>query len=160
MAGAAPRNATFRNPGRLLARESDREPYVTAAARAVAAARGAIGVRFRLHGRSADFGLDCVGLAGVAMRAAGFAGEIPGGYALRGGDGGRIAARLDASGLARGAAPAPGDLALFETGPRQFHLAVLVEDGIVHADAMLRRVVERPGVAPWPMLGCWRVKGR
>lgn len=130
---------------------------MNAADRAVAAARGAIGVRFRLHGRSPDHGLDCVGLAGVAMRAAGFAGDIPGGYALRGGDAAGFAARLDASGLVRGTAPLPGDLALFETGPAQFHLAVLVEHGIVHADAMLRRVVERPGATPWPMLGCWRV---
>ena len=28
--------------------------------------------------------------------------------------------------------------------------------GIIHADAMLRRVVERPGPVPWPVLGRWR----
>ena len=132
---------------------------MTAAERAVAAARGAIGARFRLHGRSPDYGLDCIGLAALAMRAAGFVGEVPCGYALRGSNAAGIAARLEASGLVRGAAPRPGDVALFETGPAQFHLAVLVEDGIVHADAMLRRVVERPGMPPWPMLGCWRSEG-
>ena len=132
---------------------------MTPAERAVAAGRGVVGVRFRLHGRDPAFGLDCVGVAGVAMRAAGFSGDIPGGYALRGGDAATVAARLDASGLERGYAPLPGDLALFETGPAQFHLAVLVEGGIVHADAMLRRVVERPGTPPWPIIGLWRTRG-
>ena len=124
----------------------------------VAAARSAVGARFRLHGRDPAFGLDCVGLAALAMRAAGFAGKIPANYALRGGDAAAFAARIDASALMRVAAPQPGDLALFESGPAQFHLAVMVPGGIVHADAGLRRVVERPGTAPWPMLGCWRVR--
>ncbi len=131
---------------------------MSAAERVVAAARGAIGARFRLHGRDPAFGLDCVGLAGLAARAAGFQGDIPSGYALRGGDEAAIAVAFSAAGLAASDVPAPGDLALFATGPGQFHLAVLVPGGIVHADAMLRRVVERPGVPPWPMLGCWRVK--
>lgn len=132
---------------------------MTRADRAVAAARDAVGARFRVHGRDPAFGLDCVGLAGLAMRAGGFAGGIPGGYALRGGDAAGIAALLDASGLMRGGGvPLPGDLALFETGPVQFHLAVLVPGGIVHADAMLRRVVERPGAPPWPMIGYWRMR--
>lgn len=131
---------------------------MSAADRAVAAARGAIGTRFRVHGRDPRFGLDCVGLAGLAARAAGFQGDIPSGYALRGGDEAAIAAAFSAAGLVASDAPSPGDLALFETGPGQFHLAVLVPGGIVHADAMLRRVVERPGVSPWPLSGCWRVK--
>ena len=124
----------------------------------MAAARGAIGVRFRLQGRDPAFGLDCVGLAALAMRAAGFAGHIPADYALRGGDAAGLVARLDRSGLVRGDAPVAGDLALFESGPAQFHMAVIVPGGIVHADAGLRRVVERPGVPPWPLLGCWRVR--
>lgn len=131
---------------------------MTAAERAVAAARGAIGARFRVQGRDPAFGLDCVGLAGLAARAAGFRVEIPSGYALRGGDVGAIASAFTAAGLVASDAPAPGDLALFLTGPGQWHLAVLVPGGIVHADAMLRRVVERPGAPPWPMLGCWRIQ--
>ena len=132
---------------------------MTAAERAVAAARGAIGARFRLQGRDPAYGLDCVGLAALALRAAGFAGGVPADYSLRGGDAAVLAARLDASGLVRGDAPRPGDLALFESGPAQFHMGIIVPGGIVHADAGLRRVVERPGVPPWPMLGCWRVIG-
>lgn len=132
---------------------------MTASARAVAAARGAVGVRFRVQGRDPAFGLDCVGVAALAARAAGFAGDIPSGYALRGGDAARVERAFAAAGLVRSDTPEAGDLALFVTGPGQVHLAVLTGDGLIHADAMLRRVVERPGPAPWPMLGCWRVEG-
>jgi len=125
---------------------------MTGAERAVAAARGAVGVRFRLHGRDPAFGLDCVGLAAIAAQAAGFAGAIPADYAIRGGD---PSAAIDRAGLMRVAVPQAGDLLLFAAGPVQFHLAVMVPGGIVHADAMLRRVVERPGDPPWPMLAAW-----
>ena len=125
---------------------------------AVLAARSAVGSRFRLQGRDPAFGLDCVGLAGLAVRAAGFSGVIPDRYTLRGGDAATLAARFDASGLVRADRAMPGDLAVFETGPAQFHLAVIVPGGIVHADAMLRRVVERPGEPPWPAIGFWRVR--
>jgi cell wall-associated NlpC family hydrolase len=122
---------------------------------AVAAARGAVGVRFRLHGRDPAFGLDCVGLAALAARAAGFTGAIPADYAICGGD---PSALIDAVGLVCVIAPAPGDLLLFAVGPAQFHLAVLVPGGVVHADAMLRRVVERPGEPPWPLVAAWRLE--
>ncbi|MDO7843753.1 peptidoglycan endopeptidase [Sphingomonas immobilis] len=112
-----------------------------------------MGARFRFQGRDPAFGLDCVGLAGLAMRAAGCRAAIPDGYALRGGD---PAVAIDATGLMRVAAPVPGDLLLFMAGAGQFHLAVMVPGGIVHADAMLRRVVERPGDAPWPLVAAWR----
>jgi cell wall-associated NlpC family hydrolase len=131
---------------------------MTTADRVITAARAAIGARVRGHGRVPGYGLDCVGLAALAARAGGFAGVIPGDYALRSGDAATVVARFDASGLARSTQPAPGDIALFETGPAQFHLAVLVPGGIVHADALLRRVVERPGAPPWPLLGAWRIE--
>ncbi|MGY2734805.1 peptidoglycan endopeptidase [Sphingomonas sp. UYP23] len=135
---------------------------MTPAARAaaiVAAAEALLGVGFRLQGRSPEHGLDCVGVAALAARAGGFGRDIPGDYALRGGDAEAIVARFDASGLARVAEPLPGDIALFAAGPAQFHLAVLVPGRIVHADALLRRVLQRPGMPPWPMLGRWRVTG-
>lgn len=121
----------------------------------LSAARAAIGARFRLHGRAVDSGLDCVGVAALAARAGGVEAAIPTGYALRTADLGAVIARLDAM-LARVAEPAPGDLLLFAPGPAQLHLAVLSEAGIIHADAHLRRVVERPGRAAWPLLGAWR----
>jgi len=122
--------------------------------RALAAARAAVGVRFRLHGRDSS-GLDCVGLVALALRAEGYEGAIPSGYALRSGDVRRVRAAIAAMGLAEAGAPAAGDLLLLRTGPGQLHFAIDSLGGIVHADAMLRRVVERPGVR-WPVVGRWR----
>lgn len=51
-----------------------------------AAARALVGVPFRLQGRDPALGLDCVGLVGAAMRAAGYAPMMPGDYGLRFGD--------------------------------------------------------------------------
>ena len=124
--------------------------------RAVAAARGAVGARFRLHGRDAAGGLDCVGLAALALRAEGFEGAVPSGYALRSGNAARVIQAIEAAGLVAAVDARPGDLLLLRTGPGQLHFAIRTNTGIVHADAMLRRVVERPG-AHWPVIGCWRV---
>nr|WP_025561174.1 NlpC/P60 family protein [Sphingomonas sp. UNC305MFCol5.2] len=122
--------------------------------RAVAAARAALGVRFRLHGRSAE-GLDCVGLAALALRAEGFEGRVPSGYTLRSGDAVRVRVAIEVLGLVPAAEPRPGDLLLFRAGPGQLHFAIQAEAGIIHADARLRRVVERPEL-PWPVIGRWR----
>ncbi|WP_200910115.1 peptidoglycan endopeptidase [Sphingomonas sp. Leaf38] len=115
------------------------------------AARAAVGTRFRVHGRGPD-GLDCVGLVAVALRAGGYAGAVPTGYSLRGGDPG-VLDRV----LVRVVDAAPGDVLLMAAGPGQFHLGIRTPGGFVHADAGLRRVVERPGVPPWPVLGAWRM---
>lgn len=115
-------------------------------------ARAAVGTRFRLHGRDPAEGLDCVGLAAWA-----FGVEVPSGYRLRGGsiaDVAAVAARLR---LVRVSVEQPGDILLLASGPGQLHLAVRTDGGIVHADAALRRVVERPGPLPWPVLAAWRV---
>jgi hypothetical protein len=125
--------------------------------RAVAAARGALGVRFRLHGRGTE-GLDCVGLATLALRAEGFGGAVPSGYALRSGNVGRAQAAIEALGLIAAAEARPGDLLLVRAGPGQLHFAIQTETGVIHADALLRRVVERPDL-PWPVLGRWRLRG-
>ena len=122
-----------------------------------AAVRALVGSRFRLHGRDGDGGMDCVGVAAAALRADGFAGVVPTGYALRGGRRDDVVALLDRT-AARCDGDAPGDVLLFAAGPGQWHLAVRVAGGIVHADASLRRVVERPGVPPWQLIGGWRVR--
>lgn len=96
----------------------------------VAAARAAIGAGFRPHGRDVAGGLDCVGLAALAL--------------------GR------AAGLVPVADIRPGDLLLCRSGPGQLHLAIRSDGGIIHADATARRVVERPGAVPWPVLSGWR----
>lgn len=118
----------------------------------VAAARGCIGTCFRLHGRSTAHGLDCVGLAGIAFGRP----DLPGGYALRGGDPIRFAADIEALGFRFVDEPSPADLLLLVTGPHQYHLAIGTDRGFVHADAGLRRVTEVPGPPPWPVLGRWR----
>jgi cell wall-associated NlpC family hydrolase len=114
-------------------------------------ARGAIGARFRLHGRCVAHGLDCVGLAGLAYGI-----TVPRGYALRGGRLAQVADAAAAAGLVRVGDPQPGDLVLFDAGAGQLHIAIASDDGVIHADAALRRVVERPGVPPWPELARWR----
>jgi cell wall-associated NlpC family hydrolase len=120
----------------------------------VARARVLLGVRFRLHGRDGG-GVDCVGLAAAALGLR----EVPGGYRLRGGKPGAVAAWLDAR-LARVAAGwAAGDLLLVRSGPGQLHCAIWTGAGMIHADAGLGRVVERPGMPPWPVIGVWRQQG-
>lgn len=128
---------------------------MSARGRVAAAALEMVGARYRLQGRDPAFGLDCVGLAGLALRAAGCRDEIPGGYALRGGTASAMLALVDRQALIRVDRALPGDLMLFAAGPAQFHLAIKTVRGFVHADAMLRRVVERPGDAPWPMIAAW-----
>ena len=120
-----------------------------------AAALAAVGSRFRVHGRVAATGLDCVGLVALALKAGGCGVEVPTGYALRGGDPVRVAAWLDRV-LVRVDAASPGDVLMLRTGPAQLHFAVRSARGIVHADAVLKRVVERPGPVAEPVLGCWR----
>lgn len=129
---------------------------MSAGERAAAAARGCVGARFRLHGRDMRHGLDCVGVAALSLRAAGHAGAVPTGYALRSGDW-RPFARF-AEGLARASEAAPGDIVLCRVAPGQVHLVVRTAGGFVHADAGLRRVVERPGEPPWPVMRAWRVR--
>lgn len=116
-------------------------------------ARGAIGARFRVHGRCVAFGLDCVGLAGLAYGVV-----VPRGYALRGGTVVQVLEAAAAAGLVRVEDACAGDLLLLDAGAGQLHLAIASETGVIHADAGLRRVVERPGALPWPLIARWRVK--
>ena len=119
---------------------------------AVKTARAAVGARFRLHGRDPASGLDCVGLAAWAHRVA----IVPSGYALRSADVDRTMMLIARAGLRRVSRPKPGDLLLARAGPGQLHLGIWTGTGVIHADAMLRRVVERPGPPPWPIIGYWR----
>lgn len=116
-------------------------------------ARAAVGARFRLHGRDPADGLDCVGLAAFALGVR----NLPTGYGLRSGDQDAVAGMIARAGLARVTERATSDLLLCRAGPGQLHLAIWAGASVIHADAMLRRVVERPGDPPWPVIGYWRV---
>ena len=121
-----------------------------------ARARSLVGVRFRPQGRDPEHGLDCVGTAAAA---AGVAGErIRSDYAMRGQHLAEIEHGLRDLGLHCVADDEieAGDIIVVETGPAQSHVAVITDHGFVHADARLRRVVERPFPLPWPVLGIWR----
>lgn len=126
--------------------------------RIAAQALGLIGVPFRLRGRSAETGLDCVGLVLLTLDRAGQPVREPPAYQLRGTGRERAERLLEAGGLLPVAQAAPGDIVLVESGPLQLHLMIRAGIGHVHAHASLGRVVLMPLPAPWPMLGIWRAR--
>jgi cell wall-associated NlpC family hydrolase len=125
----------------------------------VAAARSALGTRFRPQGRTPGLGLDCVGLALVAARAAGVQPQSLPVYALNGEHGERLEAALRALGCHRVERRLPGDLLIAAPAPRHRHLAIVADGGIIHAHAGLGKVVEGPLDPHWTIIGCWRFPG-
>lgn len=118
-------------------------------------ARLLVGTSFRPQGRDPAVGLDC---AGLAIETYGIdPARIRADYRLRGAHRTEIERVLKRffRRISRKAARA-GDLMLYLAGPEQFHLAVKTDVGVVHADAALRKVVERPGAAPWPLIAVFR----
>lgn len=126
---------------------------------AVQAARAAIGTRFRPQGRTPGLALDCVGLALVAGRAAGVVPDALPAYSLNGEHGNRLEQTLLALGCKPVAQALPGDLLIVAPTPRQRHLAVVTDVGVVQAHAGLGRVVEGPLDRAWVILGAWRFPG-
>lgn len=122
------------------------------AERIVAAARTMIGVRFRPQGRSRETGLDCIGLVAAAVGA----GKVRRDYSLRGGSRAELEKGLAAAGLRPAKRARAGDILVMAAGAGQLHLGICAEGGLVHADAGARRIVERPGPPPWPVIGIWR----
>ena len=122
-------------------------------------ARALVGAPFRPQGRDPRVGLDCVGTAAAAAGIA--VGRVRRDYGLHGGSLADIEHGLCDLGCrpVPGGVAEPGDVIVCRPGADQLHLAVATEDGFVHADAGLRRVVERPGAVPWPVLGVWRLAG-
>lgn len=123
-----------------------------------ARARALVGVRFRPQGRDPKSGLDCVGTAAAA---AGVPPEkVRSDYALRGGRLAEIEHELCDLGCrpVREDQLQAGDLLVLEAGPAQLHVGIFTGSGLVHADAGLRMVVERPLPFPWPLLGAWRLE--
>ncbi|MBB3347641.1 C40 family peptidase [Sphingomonas sp. BK069] len=122
----------------------------------LAAARSLIGVRFRAQGRDPALGLDCVGLVAVALARAGAEVTLPRDYRLRRGT---LPPLALPPGLVACDGARPGDVLLLRVSPAQLHLALRAERGLLHADNVAGRVVERPGEAPWPLVAAWRWRG-
>ena len=124
------------------------------------AAESFIGAAFRLHGRDAIMGLDCVGLVLLSMAEIGRPVRLPVSYALRNLEPERFLQLPVSAGFVE---PDDdelevGDVLAFSPGPAQLHLAVVATGGgIVHAHAGLRRVVRTPFPLPWPTIGHWRL---
>jgi len=126
---------------------------VRTAGEVVEAARALVGVRFRPQGRTRETGLDCVGLVAAALQV-----KAPRDYPLRGGPPVRIAAELVAAGLTPVGEMRAGDVLVAAAGPAQLHLGIYTGTGLIHSDAGLRRVVERPVPLPWPIIHIWRLE--
>jgi cell wall-associated NlpC family hydrolase len=120
---------------------------MTSSFRALTRAREALGAPFRLHGRDLR-GMDCVGLVAWAWDV-----PAPTGYALRASPVARIERELAALGFVVGMAP--GAIVIIAPGAGQLHLGISTGRGLIHADAVARRVVERDAPLPWPILAGW-----
>lgn len=128
-------------------------------ARLAEAAATFIGTPFRLHGRSRETGLDCIGLVAASLDIIGHRPVIPTGYALRNSQIDHFLNSVPESGLMPICrAPQPGDLLLVRPGPAQHHLLITENsNSFIHAHAGLRRVVRMPGPIAWPIAQQWRV---
>lgn len=125
----------------------------------VEAAHALVGTPFRLHGRDPITGIDCIGLAMLALERAGkgrLRPLVPARYSIRGGALERFVQILQAAGLRPVRHGKPGDLVLVRAGVAQFHLMIMSGAGHVHAHAGLGRVVEMPGPSPWPVIATYR----
>jgi murein DD-endopeptidase / murein LD-carboxypeptidase len=120
-----------------------------------------LGAPFRLHGRSPETGLDCVGVVAACLFEVGYRFETPNDYRIRGDFEGRAQAFFtdskfrnvdDGSWMA-------GDILLLRPGPRHIHFAVLAHVGAVHAHVGLGRVVLTPLPLPYGNITQWRFQG-
>lgn len=131
---------------------------MTGAALALAAEE-LVGTRFRLHGRDAATGLDCIGVLAAALVACGRPAALPNFYSLR------MRTPPDLGEIAQSAGFAPcegavlaGDVLLVRIGPCQFHLALAADpETFVHAHAGLMRVVRSALPGDWLVVKHWRV---
>jgi cell wall-associated NlpC family hydrolase len=121
------------------------------------AAEALVGTPFRLHGRSREHGLDCVGLVAQALRMAGAAVPSLPTYALRNTDYSHVDKFAAACGLVRARLPVMrGDIIMVQPGPAQRHLLVAVSaSAVIHAHAGLRRVVRMDCAPDWPIRHHW-----
>lgn len=122
-------------------------------------AEALVGTPFRLHGRSAATGLDCVGLVAAALARCDVEVAVPTGYCLRNLSIERWIEQADLTSLrqVRGA-PERGDILVARPGAAQHHLLVAAGSRtFIHAHASLRRVVSQHGLSGWPITHHWRL---
>lgn len=127
--------------------------------RFAAAAEQLIGAPYRLHGRSPATGLDCAGLAIVALKNCGCPIADQTGYSMRISD---LSELFDltrkcgfrpASGMMQ-----PGDVFCVKPGPAQAHIVIADRSyRFLHAHAGLGRVVSQGTLPDWPLLAHWRL---
>ncbi len=126
---------------------------------AVGRARALIGMRFVAQGRDPAVGLDCVGLALLAydLDASG----VSDNYRLSGAHRAAILESANAKfwRVARSRRRA-GDLLMLCPGAAQWHLAIWTGDGLIHADIVRGKIVERPGLPDWPVAALLRPRAR
>jgi cell wall-associated NlpC family hydrolase len=127
------------------------------AARIIAGARAELGVCFRAQGRGAG-GLDCIGLIARAAQAAGIPVKLAP-HPLRGIGLERARRMLLEAGCRELALDEgqPGDLLLASPATLQVHFALRTEQGVIEANALLRRVAERPCGAGERWQSAWRL---
>ena len=124
-----------------------------------AAAEALVGTRFRLHGRDAATGLDCIGVLAAALATCGRPAALPNFYSLR------MRAPPELGEIAQDAGFTPctaavlaGDVLLVRIGPCQFHLVLAADrDTFVHAHAGLMRVVRSALPGDWLVVRHWRL---
>ncbi|MEO1730556.1 MAG: hypothetical protein AAFR64_07445 [Pseudomonadota bacterium] len=114
--------------------------------RLAAAARSLVGSPFKLHGRCAINGLDCVGLLALSLEMIGRASLAPTGYAFRNRTIDHWLPLASGAGLFEGQPPVrAGDVLLTHAGCQQHHILIAdSKNSVIHAHAGLRRVVHEP----------------
>lgn len=115
----------------------------------IAAARTAVGTKFRHQGRQIGIGLDCAGLAQHVAASAGVATVDVEGYPNRP-FAGQLESTLDAQpGLHRVPDMQPGDILLMRFDGEPQHLAIFAGRTIIHAYAKARIVCEHDFTPEW-----------
>lgn len=118
-----------------------------------------LGVRFLLHGRDPNVGLDCIGLLACSLEEIGSVPIAPRGYQLRNADHIRWIECARHSGLVPVEGQiAAGDVLLIKPGPGQQHLLIVESTtSVVHAHAGLRKVVRQAIDPNDEKLAHWRL---
>jgi len=117
------------------------------------------GADFHLHGRDAEHGLDCIGVAAQCLDAAGIDCDVPSGYSIRSGTIDHFSQTMKLAGfedISPKQALVEGDIILARVSPVQLHMLIRASDGFVHAHAGLGKVAYSPGEAPWPIVRVFR----